>query len=68
MNNQKNNSGISINPRALTYGLTIGFGVGLATKNWGVGIALAVVFAAAFGAFRRPANGECDNSDHGQNK
>ena len=40
------------NARRISYGLVIGFGIGLATKNLAVGIALGVVFALAFSARR----------------
>ena len=40
-----NNSRFCLTLRPIMFGLTIGLGIGLATKNLGVGIALGVVFA-----------------------
>lgn len=49
-----NNSRFCLALRPLMFGLTIGLGVGLATKNIGVGIAVGLVFTVVSGAFRRP--------------
>jgi len=46
-----NTSSFCLALRPLMFGLTIGLGIGLATKNLGVGIALGVVFAVVNGGF-----------------
>ena len=50
-----NNSRLCVALRPFTFPLMIGMGVGLATKNVGVGIALGVLFATVNGAFGRRA-------------
>jgi hypothetical protein len=44
MNNPHNKPGFRFATRRFTCALTIGLGVGLATRNIGVGIALGLVF------------------------
>ena len=49
MNNEtKSMSRYCATPRRLTSALVIGLAIGLATKNWAVGSAIALVFALAF--------------------
>ncbi len=56
LNNSDNKPGFRRSLRPIMFGLTIGLGVGLATKNVGVGIALGVAFATANGVFGRRAD------------
>ena len=55
MNNPSNNTGLRFSLRPFMYGMTLGLGIGLATKNVGVGLAVGIVFAVVFGAFGRRA-------------
>jgi hypothetical protein len=58
MNNSSKVSRFCFSLRRFMFGLTIGLGVGLATKNIGIGIANGIVFAVVFGAFGRRAKCE----------
>jgi len=42
-----------LHARPTAYGFAIGIGVGVATKNWAIGLAVGLVFSLAFNASRR---------------
>ena len=50
-----NNSRLCVALRPFTFPLMVGMGVGIATKNVGVGIAFGLLFAVMKGAFGQGA-------------
>ena len=54
-NNADKSTGSRFPLRPFMFGITLGLGIGLATKNLAVGLAVGLVLAMVFGASDRPA-------------